>query len=884
MEREVRTTSYHFSRVSRRIDFKSRTCVSDLVVATCRRSATALSTTALSTRRPRSVTAKFVAMSQEAKQNESDNDARSVAKRHASAWMREHRLKTTAAVTTALFGSLALIQFSTAPPAPVVETEQDILTLQSALEALDADDYREARKISEELRFARGAAQLGGPAFVLGASAAYEADTLWGKERLTYYVLASTYLREAYDRGFPPSRDAEGLFLLGKSLYLSNRPTASRPILAEALQLDPASFRESDRLEALLLATEANLGGSEPRPRVALTYNADYLESDRLSRRERDEGLLRHARILYELGEAENCRQYLNKLSSGAHNRAAEKVLRGRLLISDAEQLAASGPVDQQQRTQIEQLYDNALEVLEEVHELDASDDLSRGQAHYLMGVSYRALGKQSDAINEFRKVRNRNLVSGEGIVAALNEAELLRELGQDDEAIQRYRDTVRAITSAGTPHNVWMDGDELRQHLLDSVAGYIGDEKFSHAVQLAEVLAPLVRPTQSVLLTAQSEVAWANTLQARAETLSGTPRQETLKEARQHYRQAGRTYARLARLRFATREYPDDLWASADNFRKGHDFSNAIAAFQDYLRNDTRRRIPAALVGLGEAHLAQGDLDKAIDAFMTCIEEHATDPANFRARFLVAEAHMENGDLKTAEKFLRGNLTDPQLGPKSREWENSKFSLGRLLQADGRYEEAIAELDEAVARYPNSPHAMEARYLMAESYRYAARRPLDQLRSTNIEAHKQQLIEESKALLAKAEDHYQKVRQELNLRPESAVLTPLESAILRNCYFALAAVYFDQGEFDSAFYTQAREAYGDVVNLYQNEPAAVEARIMLAACQRRLGQSMKAYQTLKQAQSTFERLDKNLDFERTTSRSHAQWKRHLENLLQLTQ
>ena len=51
-----------------------------------------------------------------------------------------------------------------------------------------ARGMRQVLRMAEKLRAERGPRQTGGPAFVLGAMAAYEADTHWDKNRLTYHI------------------------------------------------------------------------------------------------------------------------------------------------------------------------------------------------------------------------------------------------------------------------------------------------------------------------------------------------------------------------------------------------------------------------------------------------------------------------------------------------------------------------------------------------------------------------------------------------------------------------------------------------------------------------------------------------------------------------
>ena len=795
-------------------------------------------------------------------------------------WINGHRLVIALAVGAALIVPAVLILDPSATEKDTARPAKDVPTLEQALRALDSDNFGLARQLAMKLHYQAGPEQLGGPAFVLGATAAYEADTLWGKNKLSRHARAASHLEEARDRGFPKSREGEGLYLLGRSLYRSNQIPASQAVLSQALRLGKEAADQSNRLEILRMLAETYLLHADSGAQNALEFSREYLEHEDLSQDDKDEGLLRHARILFKLDRSADCRDYLGRLSPNAANLAKAMVIKGRLLMRESEKLAESEETDETTKARIDSLYTEAMSVFKNVQEHYSAGDVARSQAHYLTGVCLRMQGKQNEAITELRKVRVLNANSGEGIVAALTEADLLRELNQDDAAIRRYRDTVQAVITNGSLNNPWISLDDLRQNLLDAFGGYIAAEKFEHAVQMADLLSPLVRATQAIQLTGQAQVAWAQALDHQISTSLRTQEKEVQREARKHYREAGQIYARLARLRFATRDYPDDLWDSAESFRMGHDYSNAISMFDEYLKNESRKRISAAQVGLGESYLALSNLDKAIETLTTCVEDHPEAPSKYRARILAAEAHRERGDIEIAEAFLRSNLYDRHLGPKSQEWQASIFALGKLLHMAGRHQDAIKNLVEAVGRYPDSPQSMEAQYLIAESYRQAARQPLELLKKATIETSKRQHIDELKKLLAKSEEFYEAVRQDLNLRPDSVTLTTLESSILRNCYFALGAVYFDQGSLDEEYYDRAIRAYSDATNLYQHSPEVLEAFVQIAACHRRLDKPIQARQTLEQAKVVLKQLDPSLDFERTTNFTQQQWGPYLQELI----
>jgi len=764
-----------------------------------------------------------------------------------------------------------------------IQPPEEMVTLREALEALDLGNYGKARQIAMRLQYQVGPGQLGGPAFVLGAAAAYEADTLWGKNKLTQHALAAQHLEESRDRGFPEDREGEGLFLLGRSLYRSNQVATSRSVLAHALKIESASIGPQQRLIILRMLAEAHLTERDSDLQEALKFSQEYLNTTNLSDEDRDDGLLRHARILFKLDNLESCRTHLDQLSADAHNRADAMVMRGRLLMRVAERLPQGEEQSEKTSPKAAELYQAAMSVFQKVQEHYSAGEAARSRAHYLTGLCLKRLGQPNEAITELRKVRNLSADSEEGVVAALAEGDLLLELGKDDVAIRRYRDAVTAIVATGTLNNPWVSLNEMRQRLLGVVGNYISANKFEQAVQMAELVSPIVRTSQSVQLKAEAQVEWAKALAAQSESAPRDEQQLLQSDARKHYREAGQIHARLARLRFASRDYPDDLWNSAESFRLGHDYANAIKIFDEYLKNESRRRIPAALVGLGESHLALGNYDKAIEALTTCIEDHPQDASVYRARILAAEAHTEKGEIDLAETFLQSNLSDRHLGPKSHEWQESLFALGKILHKGGRYSKAIPKLEEAVRRYPKSPHAMEARYLIAESYREAAQDPLRKFKEATIEANRQQYIAELRKLLTESESYYESVRQDLNLRPDTVTLTPLEAAILRNCYFALGAVYFTQGAHNDEYYERAIRAYSDATNLYQNSPEVLEALVQIAACHRRLNEPAEARGKLEQARVILNQLDSSLDFERTTNFTKQEWKKYLQDLIDIS-
>ncbi len=194
-----------------------------------------------------------------------------------------------------------------------------------------------------------------------------------------------------------------------------------------------------------------------------------------------------------------------------------------------------------------------------------------------------------------------------EGIAAGLQVAELLLEAQRDEPALEAFRRMLAAIPDTRDFTNPWIPAAEFRARVLAGYQHYIDTSQYEAAAGLTERLTPLFPPAQGIRLTAETYRAWARSLLHTAETLPHPQAEEMRTKGRALERKAGAVFGQLARLEFTTRNYPDDVWQSAESYLAGHQFSEAVSALDEYLKYELRRRRPLALVNLGEALLGTG-------------------------------------------------------------------------------------------------------------------------------------------------------------------------------------------------------------------------------------------------------------------------------------
>lgn len=747
--------------------------------------------------------------------------------------------------------------------------ESSKIEIDEAFAALDRGDYPLVTEIVQSLGRDRPLTvdELKAKPFLLGVVADHDASRAANKQQHRLRALAARLLDESRVLGFPQGRDAEGLFLLGKNLYESGQAEESINVLEATLQLDE---QQQTDIHGLLSTAYLNLPG--PRFHEALAHNTQYLADQHLSQDDRQRAQLERCRIEFGLEDYSACQRTLDELTQGAAGQSQATIMRALLLEHAARALAEDGVV-----STVPEAVDQcrkAIDMLERIPRGTADAELSAADTSYLLGRLLLEIGDEATGLAKLAHTQQRWPATEAGFAAGFAASEQLRQVGREVDAVAAYRAALDALDRESEFRNRWLSLEEARESALDTYQDCLRQHRFELAIELASACEAIFNRARSLQLQAQAEAQWGRHLLASATDASSPEGLMQVWQGRRRLRQAGHLYRKLAEMRMATREYPDDLYDAAEADLAGHDYTSAITMFRKYLAVEVRKRRPHALLALGEALLAHGQPAEALESLKECIEFHSRDAALFEARLLASQAYLELGQSALAERLLLDNLDGEALSPTSTEWRDSLFALGRLLYETGRYREAIARLDEATVRYPNVLAAEEARYLAAESYRRSAREVQRQELQEATAEGRLSRRREWEQLLEAGRARYEQELNAILAQQEKRPLTPLEETILRNCFFARGEILFELGRYQDAI-----QAFASATNRYQQKPEVLQAYVQIAACYRRLGQMAEARSTLEQAKYALKHLADGVAFDETTNYSQQEWGELLDTL-----
>lgn len=784
-------------------------------------------------------------------------------------------------------------------------------TIQQGTEHLDAGEYVDARKVATSILDSSTLTpdEERDATYLLGAATAREAEVTknYAHQR-RMRMMAVAWLEDARKKGFMPGRLHEGFYLLGRNYSRLNR-------FAPAIEnLSKAKIAKTDTPEPDLdyLLAMALVRDAQPRYDDALAAIDKYLASNQRTPEERLQGALLKAEILLKTDQCDAATAVLDKLPPLQQSLMQVTLMRGRLLLKTADNLALEmeSVGESNQSAELMQLYQELLDLIKPAPLSALAVTTMTSENMYLSGRALAGTGDEAQALSYIQRARK--LAHGHPLATAagLVEAEMLFSQGRPEESVTAAWRTARM--AAAWHSEPWLGMATVEKRLLRLQQQFVEAEEFAMAVEVAGSYAPLITESAAVQLQSETLVQWAEHDLARSRDRTGEESRRLAKSARLTFRKAGRAYARLAKLRKITRSYAADLWACANYLSRGQDYENAVKIYQTYLLTEDTKLRPEALAGLAYALLSMEDIEGCIDTCKLCLVEFPQHPAAYKARQTASLAYLEQGDFAKAKAMLEENLYHESLTPRSDVWRDSLFALGQLLYKEAslaalttddapapteeitevaaaddeastevgeprpttdpsRQQQAlilqtIQKLTEATTRYPQSPQAIHAYHTIARAHRQAAREPQRKLAVETIASRRATLVKEVEGHLHASLDAHDEVIRRLTSDTQRD-LDPLDQAMLQNSYFARGELLFDLQRFEDAI-----AAYSSATNRFQHEPAALEAYVRIASCYRRLDRPVEARGTIEQARIVLSRMPEDTKFERTTRHNRDQW------------
>ncbi len=727
--------------------------------------------------------------------------------------------------------------------------------VQLALKALDDGKYDDAKSLIGQMQQRPASPrQLSSALFVLGVVKAQEADAEAAASRQrALHEIAARYLKKALKLELDESRHGQANYLLGRSLVRSGQAQEAIRVLEESLN-DPQ--QPAAEIHSLLVI--AHLDGREPDLKSALRHNEIVLADPTLDDAKRQHATIVSAEAMIRLGRRSAARELLQQLHADGVEEANRVLTIGRIDLAEAEE----APVDSKERAELLQ---RAQEQLQLVAQLDTAHGRPTRQAALWIAKYFELSGNHEAAAAEYEKVAKVYQGTTAGLTAALAAADYHRRNGRLERALIDYKVVLHAIDSPDSYDDSLLPLEDLRDRMKGAFEQCLEQRLYPEALTLVDLFHNVFGEAPTLEMRAMSHEQWGQQKlkQAEAERF-GT--EAIRQEGRTQLREAGRAYEALGRLRFASRQFIEDVWNAAECYFNGQSYTQAARLYAEYLHNESRRRNPLALLRLGQAELAARRFDQAIEALSECVETYPLDPVAYQARLEAARAYEQLDKPAEAERLLLTNLVEDVLTPASPEWRDSLFELGNLFYKEGRYDEAIKRLDEAVKRYPDGQATLLARYTIGRSYHAAAAEPAKRFADSKTENERQSAKAQMTELLIKAHENYQGVQRTLTLGGGDAD-DPLQQTLLRNCYMLQGSVLFELRRFDEAL-----KAYGNVITSYQNDPIAMDSFVQAAACWRRLDQPVTARVTLDQAKLVLKEMPPETDFRTATNFTRQQW------------
>jgi len=198
----------------------------------------------------------------------------------------------------------------------------------------------------------------------------------------------------------------------------------------------------------------------------------------------------------------------LDEIPAGVAVRAEVTVMRARVLMHQAAKISRQTEVSAEDQLRAQQNYREAINTLRAAQDQDTLSAQATGTAMYLIGLCYLELGDFQAALGQFTRTAELHADGPEKLAATLEQAELSRQLGRDEDALAAYLRVLAEVGDVEQHRNPWVPQQELRDRLLAACRHYLQTQNFPILLPLVRRLEPLLHRADGADLIVLPELA----------------------------------------------------------------------------------------------------------------------------------------------------------------------------------------------------------------------------------------------------------------------------------------------------------------------------------------------------------------------------------------
>jgi tetratricopeptide (TPR) repeat protein len=426
------------------------------------------------------------------------------------------------------------------------------------------------------------------------------------------------------------------------------------------------------------------------------------------------------------------------------------------------------------------------------------------------------------------------------------------RKRGKTEMSYRDFARTCDILRKVPGYYNPWISKSDITTAMLEHIRSGIERRDPADSIMLLKLARGVISATDEARLRGETYESWSALLSGQAESVFGETGDKLVKEAEEKLRLAGKAFDDYADINAGTPLYAANIWRSANNFREGKDYRNAIIEYKKYAKADYTANRPALYLYLGEMYLNVDALQESVSVLEDALKDYPSDDLVPAMRLVLSRAYQELTLAKTADvehnsaeakKLLQLNLAG-EYAPSSAVYRDSLYALGQWCYQRDELPEAEAYLEDAVRIHPNSAQTADGHYTLALCYQKSAENELKKIDDSSTEAMQGLASDAAREERQKALTNMKSVIAVLTRRQRGIGLADAEKLMLRNAQFALGTLLLKMEMFN-----EAMPVLNQTAMQYQNRPEALDALISLAYILRKTGRKEQSLAMLNRAE-----------------------------------